>query len=533
MSNQVNEVLSFLAGTREVSSFERRLRALITELTGRRFSRSQLRKVYKANIHDHIDCFPEYYTLLSLHDQLYGFDFSKIEYPEGIRAYWKAMNFDPSNAQIPAEVVSLFRGEHLAKSLKGTARAVALRKSRREAAKKYGEFLVNYGGGSLFQYVQAIVVNILPVMQNARSIEHIIKQRLANAKRQGERMLELRGAPQLHTWQGMTAEDALKSYIAGIQGAEIPVGLIVCALRHEDPSVAWNLAKLTCKYHRKGVTTFDLAADEASNSGVLRWWIKPAVLVSLFGVNLTIHLWETNEPTDDDIRCLNAFDVILPSVNMRLAEAGLNVKDVLTSKEVEDKVSAIIDKSIAEVLDGIPEELLLDRPVEIVAVGDTVTPVALSLPDGAKVMVLPDIHVPAQHHRIVASVQAFLSSRENPGSPHVAMRLGHGFRGHRQGKRICEVCFSSNVVTKQVKSIAEHPGHEMWELGVAMCIDGTTLIGIAGMLDELVLLQEHGWDAARFLVSSLWAIAASSFSRSRKIEMVRECLASNEALARE
>ncbi len=478
-AHNLSKALAFLEQDRQFHVIELRLRRLIERLSGVRLGRRQLRKAFKVNIHDHIDCFPEYGTLLKFWDEVYGFDFANVKFPDGVRAYWRAMNFDPSSVAFPPEIVSAWRGQHLSPALAERARSTALADSREKAASDYGKFLVNYAGGSVFQYVQAIVVHILPVMLKADAIKLIVQERLANAKKQGERMLELRGAPQLHTWGELSIEDALLAYIEGIKEALIPVSITICAQRHQDPSIAWELAKLGGKYRNNGVSTFDLGGDEASNAGVLTWWIKPAVLALLFGLQLTIHLWETNDPTDEDIAALNGFDHIFPLVKERLAIAGVAVEDVLISSAMESQVARIIDDVIAEVMSG-----SVDMNIE---------------------------------------------------GKHVIERGGHMIRGFRQGSRVAEVCFSSNVVTGQVQSFAEHPGHELWRRGTAITIatDGTTLIGIEGLFDEYVRLSQHGWGAADLLLSNLYGIGASSFTLEQKSALVRECLDSYESIADE
>ncbi len=464
MTHSVQSILGPLYGVRGTKTSERRLTRLIASLTGVRLNRRQAKRAFKANFHDHIDCSVEYATILDQWDQLYDFNLANFPFPEGVRAYWKAVGFDPASLAFPQEVIDAWRcGD---------------RASKRTAVRLYRDWLLEHTSGKLFIYVQAILVHILPVMQTSDDVERIIRERVRMGVRNGEGVAELRGAPQLHTLSGqLDMEGATRAYIAGIACSPYPINLTLCALRHEDPKVAWELAKIAGKYRNQGVRVFDLAADEESNSGVLQWWMKPAVLASLFGVDLTIHLWETNQPTDDDIKRLNAFDLIVPQVRERLAAAGLAVEDVLTSATVEASVSSIIDEVIASVLAG-------EVPMNV---------------DGK----------------------------------HLAGRLGHGFRGHRQGSRVCEVCFSSNVVTAQVKEFGEHPGHALFhEEGALLSIatDGTTLIGIDGMLDEVMLLQKHGWDAKDILVSTVIGIMASSFTQAQKMRLLRHCLDSWESV---
>jgi adenosine deaminase len=472
MTHSVQSILGPLYGVRGSKTIERRLTRLTARLKGARLNRRQAKRAFKGNFHDHIDCSVEYSTLLDQWDKLYDFNLANFPFPEGVRGYWAAVKFDPSTLAFPQAVIDAWR----CTGIEGTA---AKRASKRKAVRLYRQFLLDNTSGKLFIYVQAILVHILPVMQTEEHVERIIRERVRMGVRNGEGAAELRGAPQLHTLAGtLDMEGATRAYIAGIADSPYPINLTLCALRHEDPKVAWELAKIAGKYHHCGVTVFDLAADEESNSGVLQWWMKPAVLASLFGLDLTIHLWETNEPTDDDIKRLNAFDLIVPQVRERLTSAGLAVDDVLTSAAVEASVSSIIDEVIATVLAGA---------------------------------------VPM-----------------NVDGKHLAGRLGHGFRGHRQGSRVCEVCFSSNVVTAQVKEFGEHPGHALFhEEGalLAYATDGTTLIGIDGMLDEVMRLQKHGWDAADILVSTIVGLRASSFTQFQRTRLISACLDSFEALA--
>ena len=308
MNHSVRSILGPLYGVRGTKTTERRLQRLIAKLTGVKLNRRQSKRAFKGNYHDHIDCSVEYETMLDQWDKLYDFNLNNFPFPESVLGYWKFVKFDPSVLAFPQAVIDAWRGT-------GISDAAGRRASKTKAIRLYREFLLENTSGKLFIYVQAILVHILPVMQTAQHVERIIRERVRMGVRNGERAAELRGAPQLHTLAGtLDMDGATRAYIAGIADSPYPINLTLCALRHEDPKVAWELAKIAGKYRKQGVTLFDLAADEESNSGVLQWWMKPAVLASLFGLGLTIHLWETNDPTDDDIRRLNAFDLIVPQV---------------------------------------------------------------------------------------------------------------------------------------------------------------------------------------------------------------------------
>lgn len=118
--------------------------------------------------------------------------------------------------------------------------------------------------------------------------------------------------------------------------------------------------------------------------------------------------------------------------------------------------------------------------------------------------------------------------------PHLVKRIGHGFRGSLQGVRTCEVSFSSNIATKQVLKIEDHPAHDLFhkqQAKIAICTDGTTLIGITGLVDEMLMLQKIGWDIADFLISNVIAVAGSSFSDKEKLSLLRTAVSSYELFA--
>lgn len=456
-----------------------RIRPHTTALMDGCLGKRAMRRLAKLQIHEHIDCSLRHRTMLDLWDRCYDFDFAKVKFPAAQLAYWEFIHFDIGDVAFKPEVIALWRGTNIDPSLSGAARSAALRKSRNEAVRQYAQFLNEYAGGSLMQYVNAIGVHILPLMQSRENLMRITGERVADAVSDGNIAIELRWAPQLHTWFDMSIEDSVRAATDAIKDAPIPVHLIACALRHENPDVAWEVARNAGLYRRKGVRVFDLAADEAANPGVLHWWIGPAVLAVLLGLDLTIHLWETNEPTDDDIKCLNAFDGVVSRARDRLAQSGLILQNCIHSADALKPVRQVIEAVVAEAL-----------------LGDTI----------------------AGDH-----------------DAHLVNRLGHGFRGTRQGGRYIEVCPTSNVVTKQVASIAEHPVHALFKAGVKVTIntDGLTLTGISGLTDEFLKLQECNWTLADLLDVSLNAVDASSFAPSVKTRLRAKLHRSyNEAVAR-
>ncbi len=86
--------------------------------------------------------------------------------------------------------------------------------------------------------------------------------------------------------------------------------------------------------------------------------------------------------------------------------------------------------------------------------------------------------------------------------------IGHAIRGKHHGDRIAAVCPTSNVVTGQIESFANHPIDEMLFTGVRLTIDTDgTLFTLTSATNEYFLLAKHfGWGKTEFLVCNLTAL---------------------------
>jgi adenosine deaminase len=259
-----------------------------------KLSKSEVIKLPKILIHEHLDCSVRHFTLLDLMDQAGIFP-----------------------ASMPDEILNRWLGSDVEKSLPTSEYEAARQVSREHAAVEYGKWISGFAGQSLKNYVSAIVEHILPVMQTSENLYRITKERIEDAIKDGIIAFELRFAPQLHTLGApagkgnqnganspLNLDEVMEAVIRAVKESPIPMKLCVCALRHENDSTAKKLADIAIKY-REFVGVFDLAADEAANPGVLDWWLPEALRVRKeAGILLTCHLWETNEPTDEDLRKL-------------------------------------------------------------------------------------------------------------------------------------------------------------------------------------------------------------------------------------
>jgi adenosine deaminase len=109
----------------------------------------------------------------------------------------------------------------------------------------------------------------LSVMQTEEALERIAYELAIDVAAEGVRYLEMRFAPPLNTLQGLTLEQAVEAPLRGIaraqREADITARVIVCSLRHYDPELSLQLAKLAVGYKDRGVVGFDLAGGEIGN----------------------------------------------------------------------------------------------------------------------------------------------------------------------------------------------------------------------------------------------------------------------------
>ncbi len=109
----------------------------------------------------------------------------------------------------------------------------------------------------------------LSVMQTDAALERIAYELAIDVAAEGVRYIEMRYAPPLNTLQGLTLEQAVDAPLRGILRAErevdITARVIICSLRHYDPVLSMELAKLAVAYKERGVVGFDLAGGEFGN----------------------------------------------------------------------------------------------------------------------------------------------------------------------------------------------------------------------------------------------------------------------------
>ncbi len=107
----------------------------------------------------------------------------------------------------------------------------------------------------------------IPLLQTAEAIERVSYEMVEDAGRDNLRYLEVRYCPWLSRRNGLTMERALEAELAGLARGERDFGVVTrvinCSLRHYDPEISVEIARLSVAYRDQGVVAFDLAGGEA------------------------------------------------------------------------------------------------------------------------------------------------------------------------------------------------------------------------------------------------------------------------------
>ncbi len=134
----------------------------------------------------------------------------------------------------------------------------------------------------------------IPLLQSAEAIERVSYEMVEDAARDRIRYLEVRYCPWLSRRQGLSMERALEAELAGLARGERDFGVVTrvinCSLRHYDPAVSLEIARLSVAYRDRGVVAFDLAGGEAGRPAGMHAAAFDAALEGNLGI--TVHAGE-------------------------------------------------------------------------------------------------------------------------------------------------------------------------------------------------------------------------------------------------
>ncbi|GAC56687.1 adenosine deaminase [Gordonia hirsuta DSM 44140 = NBRC 16056] len=125
--------------------------------------------------------------------------------------------------------------------------------------------------GSLETYLQTFR-HTVAVMQTPAALSRVAREAVEDLAADGVVYAEIRFAPELHTEQGMTLDEAVEAVLTGFADGEqrvaatgrpIVVRALVTAMRHAARSL--EIADLAVRFRDRGVVGFDIAGAEAGN----------------------------------------------------------------------------------------------------------------------------------------------------------------------------------------------------------------------------------------------------------------------------
>lgn len=164
--------------------------------------------------------------------------------------------------------------------------------------------VVQSEGGTLLEYLNKFhyPLWITQFYENIREVTYgIAKDAYLN---HNVRLLELRYAPTIHTYAGMTPRQTIVSVLEGLNRAkdefpDLETGLIIIAMRHMGPHIAKIIARQAISesqalHKRTGVIGFDIAGAERGNPPHL--FREAYEIAKKGGLGLTAHAGEDEGP---------------------------------------------------------------------------------------------------------------------------------------------------------------------------------------------------------------------------------------------
>jgi adenosine deaminase len=156
--------------------------------------------------------------------------------------------------------------------------------------------------GTLLRYLDKFHYPLW-ITQFYENIVEVVESIVEEARGHGVRLLELRYAPVIHTFGGLTIRQAIRSVLTGLnRGAAedgMSVGLIIIAMRHHGPHIAKILARSAISeaqhlHKSAGVVGFDIAGAEIGNPP--RLFAEAYEIARTGGLGLTAHVGEDEGP---------------------------------------------------------------------------------------------------------------------------------------------------------------------------------------------------------------------------------------------
>jgi len=138
----------------------------------------------------------------------------------------------------------------------------------------------------------------IAVMQTEEALQRVAYEALEDLARDNVVYAELRFAPHFHTERGLDLDGVMSAVLRGFERARgdygIEFGLIVSALRNQDPELSIRLVELALAWRDKGCVAFDLAGEEAGHPA--KDHLRAFQLAKRENFSITIHAGESFGP---------------------------------------------------------------------------------------------------------------------------------------------------------------------------------------------------------------------------------------------
>ncbi len=139
------------------------------------------------------------------------------------------------------------------------------------------------------------VSSVYPLLGTREALARVAFEAVEDACADGQDYLELRFGPSTHTRHGLHLKGVVAAVLDGVkQGAAangMPVGVIVCLLRHETDQVNHDVATVACNNAGSGVVGLDLAGDELRFPELHRY-VPMFDRARRAGLGITVHAGE-------------------------------------------------------------------------------------------------------------------------------------------------------------------------------------------------------------------------------------------------
>jgi adenosine deaminase len=141
----------------------------------------------------------------------------------------------------------------------------------------------------------AHVAAAYPVLGSADAMRRVAREAVEDAAADGSDFLEIRFGPATHAQASFSIADVIAAACEGLdegrRATGLPVGLVVCLLRHHDDETNLAVARAAAAAAGRGVVGLDVAGDELVFPSMAPYR-APYAIAAAAGLGLTAHAAE-------------------------------------------------------------------------------------------------------------------------------------------------------------------------------------------------------------------------------------------------